>query len=58
MIISQLKEEIFELRRNQVHYEKLAGMVDTLETKCRGFEKEKVNFYLVSMLSSRIMNRT
>ncbi len=42
MIISQLKEEIFELRRDQVHYEKLASMVDTLETKCRGFEKEKV----------------
>lgn len=42
MVISQLKEEIFELRKNQVHYEKMATMVETLETRCRGFDRDKV----------------
>jgi predicted house-cleaning noncanonical NTP pyrophosphatase (MazG superfamily) len=42
MVISQLKEEIFELRKNQVHLDKLSSMVESLETKCRGFEREKV----------------
>lgn len=42
MVISQLKEEIFDLRKNQLQLDKLAAMVESLENKCRGFEREKV----------------
>lgn len=42
MVISQLKEEIFELRKNQVHYDKLSDMVHSLEQKARTFDREKV----------------
>ena len=43
MVISQLKEEIFELRKNQVHYNKLSDMVNSLELKARTFDREKVS---------------
>lgn len=43
MVISQLKEEIFELRKNQVHYDKLSDMVNSLELKARTFDREKVS---------------
>lgn len=42
MVISQLKEEIFELRRNQIHFDKVTQMVETLEERCKTFEREKV----------------
>lgn len=58
MVISQLKEEIFELRKNQVHLDKLSTMVETLETKCRGFEREKVKPFLGRIVFVQTMKTT
>jgi uncharacterized protein YdcH (DUF465 family) len=55
MVISQLKEEIFELRRNQIHFDKVTQMVQTLEERCKTFEREKVGMSNVRVSCARAM---
>jgi len=42
MIISELKAEIFELRKNHLQIDKMSNVLAKLEAKCNDYEKEKV----------------
>lgn len=45
MMISELKEEIFQLRSSQIDFDKVLEKVEELEEKCKEFDQEKVKIY-------------
>ena len=48
LIISQLKAELFELRRNEKNYEDLHAKLNNLEHRYNLIQEEKVNFFILT----------
>ena len=54
LVISKLKAELFELRRNEKNYEDLHSKLNNLEHRSNLIQEEKVHFFFLKILYNEL----